>query len=158
MTSGDCFGIMRLASCSGKQQPWLVISPGIRHRLAVIVISALGAISGAGAAEYRVEPLIPPGPIRGVNGMEFDQAGRLIVSSMAGAEIYRIDVANGETETLVGPPAGLGDGRLLVWRHFEGELVEEVVDEDDADGDEASGGEDEPPEVVELDEAESNDR
>ncbi len=74
-----------------------------------VVLSSASALG----AEYRVESLIPHSPVHGVNGMEFDHAGRLIVSSMAGAEIYRIDVATGKTETLVGPPAGLGDGLAI---------------------------------------------
>jgi hypothetical protein len=65
------------------------------------------------AAEYRVEELIPPSPTRGVNGMEFDQTGQLIVSTMAGQEIYGIDVDSGRTETLVGAPDGLGDGLAI---------------------------------------------
>ena len=65
------------------------------------------------AAEYLVESLIPDSPIHGVNGMEFDSDGYLIVSSMAGAEIYRIDVQSGETTTLVGAPEGLGDGLAI---------------------------------------------
>jgi sugar lactone lactonase YvrE len=80
---------------------------------AAVAVCLAGLTVGCADTAYRVERLIPDSPVHGVNGMEFDSDGYLIASSMAGAEIYRIDVQTGQTETLVSAPQGLGDGLAI---------------------------------------------
>jgi sugar lactone lactonase YvrE len=85
-----------------------------RQRLIVTGMSFVfwAATTSAASADsdYLIEHVLPASPIHGANGMEFDAEGKLIVSTMAGAEIYRINVTTGESETLVAAPHGLGDG------------------------------------------------
>ena len=66
-----------------------VLFARLKGTLRAAALAAVAGTSGciAQPAEYTVEPLITDSPIHGVNGMEFDQDGYLIVSSMAGAEI-----------------------------------------------------------------------
>ncbi len=88
-----------------------------------IAFIALTAFSPAPrpAEIYDVEVLTTPAPLKGANGMEFNADGDLIVASMAGQSLYKVDVATGAVEVLVGPPKGIADdiaigpGGMLAW-------------------------------------------
>lgn len=60
-------------------------------------------------ALYRVETLVPGGPLHGAKGMTFGPDGMLYVGSVLSQSIYRVDVATGDVESAVGPPDGEAD-------------------------------------------------
>ena len=61
------------------------------------------------AVLYRVETLVPGGPMHGAKGMTFGPDGMLYVGSVLSQSIYRVDVATGDVESAVGPPDGEAD-------------------------------------------------
>ncbi len=88
-----------------------------RHVLLVLLAGLIAACvqdneqagdvrSGTG---YRVETLVPGGPLHGINGITFGPDGWLYAGSVAGQTIYRVDVASGVVEVVVPPPAGEAD-------------------------------------------------
>jgi sugar lactone lactonase YvrE len=89
--------------------------------LAGLLAVLCGLASGAFAAGYRVESLIPEATLHGANGMHFDANGDLIVGSMMSGTVSRLDIDTGELETLVGSPRGIADDLtigpdgLIVW-------------------------------------------
>lgn len=58
---------------------------------------------------YKMAVLVPSADVTGTNGMAFDTDGALIVGSMTGRSIYKIDRKTGSVETLIGPPLGTAD-------------------------------------------------
>jgi sugar lactone lactonase YvrE len=77
--------------------------------------------SSTAAAEYRVEALTPADTLHGANGMHFDADGKLVVGSMMGGTISRVNIDSGAVETIVPSPLGIADdlaigpGGQLVW-------------------------------------------
>ena len=65
------------------------------------------AVSAEGT--WRVEVLVPPSPLHGVNGLQFAADGALIAGSMSSGQILRVDRTTGTVEQLVGPPRGIAD-------------------------------------------------
>ena len=63
----------------------------------------------AASAEYRVETLPPTSALHGANGMHFDADGRLIVGSMMGGTISKVNIETGAVETIVPSPLGIAD-------------------------------------------------
>ena len=63
----------------------------------------------SGDGRYRVETLVPGGPMHGAKGITFGPDGMLYVGSVMSQSIYRVDVATGEVETVVGAPDGDAD-------------------------------------------------
>lgn len=62
-----------------------------------------------GGAPYRAEILVGGGPMHGAKGMTFGPDGMLYVGSVLSQTIYRVDVSNGEVETVVAAPDGEAD-------------------------------------------------
>jgi sugar lactone lactonase YvrE len=98
------------------------VTPSTRRPLLAGLLAVLfGATSGAFAADYRVETLIPEAALHGANGMHFDANGDLIVGSMMSGTVSRLDIDSGELETLVPSPRGIADDLtigpdgLIVW-------------------------------------------
>lgn len=60
-------------------------------------------------ASYRVETLVPGGPLHGANGITFGPDGMLYVGSVSSQTVYRVDVTTGEVEILVPAPDGEAD-------------------------------------------------
>ncbi len=78
---------------------------------------------------YRVETLVPGGPLHGINGITFGPDGGLYAGSVSGQTIYRVDIASGAVEVVVPAPAGEADDiafapdGTLVWTALlEGEI------------------------------------
>lgn len=72
-----------------------------------LALLALGP--GAAAGPWRMDVLVPPGPLRGANGMQFDAEGKLITGSMSSGSVLKVDRQTGAVEVLVGPPRGIAD-------------------------------------------------
>ncbi len=95
--------------------------PFLTTFLTGLLVGLFGVASGAFAAGYRVERLIPEAALHGANGMHFDAKGDLIVGSMMSGTVSRLDIDSGELETLVGSPRGIADDLaigpdgLIVW-------------------------------------------
>ena len=82
----------------------------MKHKSILLPLFGLLAIcSSTIAAEYRVAALTPASDLHGANGMHFDKEGRLIVGSMMGGTISRINVETGAVETIVPSPLGIAD-------------------------------------------------
>ncbi len=60
-------------------------------------------------AAYRVETLVPGGPMHGAKGMTFGPDGMLYVGSVLSQTIYRVNVGTGDVETVVAAPDGEAD-------------------------------------------------
>ena len=65
--------------------------------------------TGSGDSRYRVETLVSGGPMHGAKGITFGPDGMLYVGSVMSQSIYRVDVATGEVEPVVGAPDGEAD-------------------------------------------------
>jgi len=81
------------------------------------------------APGYKVEQLVKPSAFHGVHGLTFDANGNLYAGSVVGESIYRVDIATGKTETVVGPPEGMADDLVfmpdgtLVWTSINQSVV-----------------------------------
>ena len=73
------------------------------------LLGLLGLWSSLTAAQYRVETLPPASALHGANGMHFDADGKLVVGSMMGGTISRVDIDSGSVETIVPSPLGIAD-------------------------------------------------
>jgi len=73
------------------------------------LLGLLALCSSAALAEYRVETLTPPTPLHGANGMHFNADGDLIVGSMMGGTISKVNIKSGLVETIVPSPLGIAD-------------------------------------------------
>lgn len=73
------------------------------------LLGLLGLCPAIDAADYRVEALPPSSALHGANGMQFDAQGRLIVGSMMGGTISRVNIDTGTVETIVPSPLGIAD-------------------------------------------------
>ena len=62
-----------------------------------------------GASQAVTEPLVPPSPFKGLNGLAFDAQGRLYVGSVAGQRIYQVNVKTGEFDVFIDRPQGQAD-------------------------------------------------
>ncbi len=86
---------------------------GLTHgSLVLIAMLAAGCAPGSDEhdrAGYRVETLVPGGPLHGINGITFGPDGWLYAGSVSGQTIYRVDVASGVVEVVVPAPAGEAD-------------------------------------------------
>jgi len=60
-------------------------------------------------ANYRVEILVPGGPMHGAKGITFGPDGMLYVCSVYSQSIYRVNVETGEVTVAVGAPDGESD-------------------------------------------------
>ena len=73
-------------------------------------LSLMGLIAcGDTSDEYSVEVLIPPSEMHGVHGLAFNAEGDLFGASLIGQSIYKIDIQNGDVDTVVGPTKGNAD-------------------------------------------------
>jgi sugar lactone lactonase YvrE len=61
------------------------------------------------SAIYRVETLVPGGPMHGAKGITFGPDGMLYVCSVYSQSIYRVNVETGEVTIAVGAPDGESD-------------------------------------------------
>lgn len=66
-------------------------------------------IHDASAAEWKRDWLVPGGPFRGVHGMVIGADGMILVGSVMGQAIYRVDPDSGRTERVVAAPEGEAD-------------------------------------------------
>jgi sugar lactone lactonase YvrE len=71
----------------------------------------IGILEGAiaSADTYRVEVLVPPAPLHGANGMQFDRNGLLVGGSMTSGTIFTLDRKTGSVTTIVQAPKGIAD-------------------------------------------------
>lgn len=67
------------------------------------------AAAAAAAAEWKSEWLVPGGPFRGIHGLAIDSDGMILVGSVMGQAIYRVDPASGHVEVVVAAPEGEAD-------------------------------------------------
>jgi sugar lactone lactonase YvrE len=98
--------------------------------VALAVLAVVGCSPTPSTVSYRVEPLLPKGsPFHGVHGLRFDDQGRLYASSVIGQSIFRVDIATGAIERVVGPPEGMGDDLAfaadgtMVWTAIEDGII-----------------------------------
>ena len=80
--------------------------------LALIATLSVACTPGdeeASHTNYRVETLVPGGPLHGPNGITFGPDGRLYVASVSAQTIHRVDVATGAVEVVVPAPDGEAD-------------------------------------------------
>ena len=63
----------------------------------------------AGPAASRLETVVAPSLMHGIEGINFDLDGSLLGTSIHGLSVYRIDVATGAVRVAVGPPQGESD-------------------------------------------------
>ena len=61
------------------------------------------------AAEWQRDWLVPGGPFRAIHGLVVAPDGQILVGSVMGQAIYRVDPASGRVETVVAPPEGEAD-------------------------------------------------
>ena len=74
----------------------------------VAVLIAL-FVHTASAAEWKRDWLVPGGPFRGIHGMVIGPDGMILVGSVMGQAIYRVDPASGHVEVVVAAPEGEAD-------------------------------------------------
>lgn len=79
---------------------------------------------------YELRPLVPGGsPFHGVHGLRFDRNGDLYAVSVIGQSIFKVDIATGDIELVIGPPEGMADDiaigadGTLVWTAIEDGIV-----------------------------------
>ncbi len=77
-------------------------------RTLVAVLVAL-FFQNASAAEWKRDWLVPGEPFRGIHGMVIGADGMILVGSVMGQAIYRVDPASGRTELVVAAPDGEAD-------------------------------------------------
>lgn len=94
---------------------------------AALAGATLAAVAGAEAAE--VERITPPSAFHGVHGVRFGPDDVLLAGSVAGQSLYKVDIAKGTAEVLVGPPQGMADdmafgpGDQVVWTAISSNIV-----------------------------------
>lgn len=71
--------------------------------------AASSPLPSPGPGAQRVEVLVKPAVMHGIEGINFDLDGSLLGTSIHGLSVYRIDVRTGEVSVAVGPPAGEAD-------------------------------------------------
>lgn len=88
----------------------------MRTRIPVLLTATvlIAAFAGGGQTvnvtdEWRLDTLVPGGPIQSPNGIEFGPDGKLYAGSVGSKTIYRIDVETREVEIVVPPPLGEAD-------------------------------------------------
>ncbi len=76
-----------------------------------MLVAALIAVfvHTASAAEWKRDWLVPGGPFRGIHGMVIGADGMILVGSVMGQAIYRVDPAGGHVEVVVAAPEGEAD-------------------------------------------------
>jgi sugar lactone lactonase YvrE len=79
--------------------------------LRAITLSIVALLLTACASNdgYRLETLVPGGPLHGAKGISFGPDGGLYVCSVYAQTVYRVDVDTGEVTVAVGPPYGTSD-------------------------------------------------
>ena len=80
--------------------------------LAALLAGGLAPLA-ANAAGWTVDVLVPPAPLHGANGMQFDREGRLVGGSMMSGTLFRVDRQTGAVETLVEAPRGVADDMAI---------------------------------------------
>ena len=90
-----------------------VLLPRVAALIATLVTACTPGSDADGnqhhRAGYRVETLVPGGPLHGINGITFGPDGGLYAGSVSGQTIYRVDIASGAVEVIVPAPAGEAD-------------------------------------------------
>jgi sugar lactone lactonase YvrE len=83
----------------------------VRHLASIVLLAALGAAcSGGGNVDaYRIETLVPGGPLHGANGITWGPDDMLYVGSVSSQSVYRVHPETGEAEIVVPAPAGEAD-------------------------------------------------
>ena len=77
--------------------------------LAAACAGGMGSRAPSPTADYRVETLVPGGPLHGAKGITFGPDGYLYVCSVYAQSVYRVDVTTGKVTVAVGPPHGESD-------------------------------------------------
>lgn len=82
----------------------------MKNRLACAAIAAaLFAATSASAESWEVTKLVPGSAFHGVHGLGIDKAGHLFAGSVAGAALYRVDIASGTAKVAIPSPVGMAD-------------------------------------------------
>lgn len=90
----------------------------------LVALTFVAALPSFSAERYTREVLVPGHGFSGIHGLTFGPDGKLYVGSVIGQSIYRVDPETGESETFIGPPAGMADDLefgpdgTLVWTSF----------------------------------------
>ncbi|MDJ0659001.1 MAG: hypothetical protein QNJ42_05860 [Crocosphaera sp.] len=77
------------------------------HKLLSLILMSSFAVINPQSVKANV--LVAPSPFKGLNGLNFDNAGELYVGSFSEQRLYQVDINNGEFETFIDAPAGQGD-------------------------------------------------
>ena len=83
----------------------------ILSRLSILTTALFTTAATAGT--WTVETLVPPAPLHGANGMQFDREGQLIGGSMMSGTLFRVDRSTGAVQTLVEAPRGVADDMAI---------------------------------------------
>jgi sugar lactone lactonase YvrE len=83
----------------------------IRCLASVLLLAALGAACSGGedGDAYRIETLVPGGPLHGANGITWGPDDMLYVGSVSSQTVYRVNPRTGQVEIVVPAPAGEAD-------------------------------------------------
>jgi sugar lactone lactonase YvrE len=93
--------------------------------VALILCAACGPGKPVAADPVKPKLLAPGSPFHGVHGLRFNAQGQLHAGSVIGQAIYRVDIAKGSAEVLIGPRDGMADDLAfgpdgtLVWTSIE---------------------------------------
>ena len=85
----------------------LAVGCGDRHEPAPA--PAAGAAESRASGHPGLELVVPGSPFHGVHGITVTPEGEILVGSVVGQAVYRVDRETGEVTEVIGPPEGMAD-------------------------------------------------